>query len=191
MKTAEGRNIRYFNISQTDEAWGIVVPTIGYQFIPPHTPYPPKVHPESYVFNPKQGRILKEYQLVYISKGSGYFESQSCKRQKIEAGTMLLLFPNEWHTYEPEEKSGWYEYWVGFRGVHIDKRVENGFFTPPKILFLILDSALLFWVYMKILYGTQPKRRQAINRLFPVLCYIFLVLFIIRIEMIFLITHLL
>ena len=62
-------------------------------------------HPEKYNFKPQTGRILNEYQLVYITKGSGYFSSQSCKSQKINAGTMILLFPGEWHSYYPDRET--------------------------------------------------------------------------------------
>lgn len=85
--------LRYLTISATDEEWGIVVTTVGYQFIPPGCAYPLSRHPEKYNFKPQTGRILNEYQLVYITKGSGYFSSQSCKSQKINAGTMILLSP--------------------------------------------------------------------------------------------------
>ena len=85
--------LRYLTIGTTDEDWGIVVTTVGYQFIPPKGHYPLSRHPDNYDFKPQTGRILNEYQLVYITKGSGYFSSQSCKLQKINAGTMILLFP--------------------------------------------------------------------------------------------------
>lgn len=84
--------LRYLTISAIDEEWGIVVTTVGYQFIPPKGNYPLSKHPDNYNFKPQTGRILNEYQLVYITKGSGYFSSQSCKMQKINAGTMILLF---------------------------------------------------------------------------------------------------
>lgn len=45
----ESRNIKYFNISNTDEAWGAVVTTIGYQLIPPRSSYPRSQHPESHI----------------------------------------------------------------------------------------------------------------------------------------------
>ena len=158
MNTPESVNIRYFNISHTDEAWGIVVTTIGSQYIAPNTFYPPPKHPDSYIFSPIQGRILKEYQLVYISKGSGYFESTSCKRQKIEAGTMILLFPDEWHTYEPNKETGWFEHWVGFRGMHIDKRVENGFFTKKNPVYNLGFSSTIIGLYDDIInYAIKEK----------------------------------
>lgn len=75
---------------------GMMVTTVGYQSIPPHSIYPVRQqHPLTYSFNPEKGRILTEYQLVYISEGCGFFESQSFKRKKIKAGTMILLFPGE------------------------------------------------------------------------------------------------
>ncbi len=158
MKSLENRNIKYFNISNLDEAWGIVVTTVGHQLIPPNSLYPQSQHPKSHIFNPNNGRILKEYQLIYISKGGGYFESKSCKRQHIEAGTMILLFPNEWHTYEPDKNSGWFEYWVGFRGVHIDKRVQNGFFTPKSPIFHLGFSSTIISLYEDIVnYALEEK----------------------------------
>ena len=96
--------LRYLTISAIDEEWGIVVTTVGYQFIPPKGNYPLSKHPDNYNFKPQTGRILNEYQLVYITKGSGYFSSQSCKMQKINAGTMILLFPGEWHSYYPDSE---------------------------------------------------------------------------------------
>ena len=65
--------LRYLTISAIDEEWGIVVTTVGYQFIPPKGNYPLSKHPDNYNFKPQTGRILNEYQLVYIKKGSGYF----------------------------------------------------------------------------------------------------------------------
>ncbi|MDR3061559.1 MAG: AraC family transcriptional regulator, partial [Dysgonamonadaceae bacterium] len=150
MNTPENRNIKYFSISNNDEKWGIVVTTIGSQLIPPKSSYPSSQHPKSHIFNPEYGRILKEYALIYISKGGGYFESKSCKRQRIDAGTMILLFPNEWHTYEPDKNTGWFEYWVGFKGLHIDKRIENNFFTPKSPVFHLGFNSTIIGLYEDI-----------------------------------------
>ena len=143
--------LKYLTINELDEKWGIVVTTAGYQFIPPQTPYPLSVHPEHYAFKPQTGRILNEYQLVYITKGNGYFSSQSCPKKRIKAGTMILLFPGEWHSYHPDIDTGWDEYWVGFRGPHIDKRVENGFFSCKEPLHHIGISSGIVSLYEEIL----------------------------------------
>lgn len=158
MKTPESRIIKYFNITHNDEEWGIVVTTVGYQLIPPNSSYPRSQHPKSHIFSPKNGRVLKEYQLIYISKGSGYFESSSCKRQRIESGTAILLFPNEWHTYEPDKGTGWFEYWVGFRGAHIDKRVEKGFFSPQNPIYPLGFSSSIISQFEDIVnYADKEK----------------------------------
>lgn len=158
MKSAESRNIKYFSISDTDEAWGIVVTTVGYQPIPPNSSYPRSQHPKSHVFNPENGRVLKEYQLIYISEGKGWFESKSCKRREVKAGTIILLFPNEWHTYEPDKETGWFEYWVGFRGEHIDNRVKAGFFTLQNPVYYVGFNSSIITLYEDIAnYASQEK----------------------------------
>lgn len=151
--------LRYLTISSTDEDWGIVVTTVGYQFIPSKGRYPLSRHPDDYDFKPQSGRILNEYQLVYITKGSGYFSSQSCNTvQKISAGTMILLFPGEWHSYYPDNETGWDEYWVGFRGMHIDRRVEKLFFTIKEPLHRIGLSATIIGLYEDILkFASEEK----------------------------------
>lgn len=158
MEKTKSCNIKYFNISPNDEAWGIVLTTISFQLIPPQSTYPLSQHPKSHIFNPENGRVLKEYQLIYISKGRGFFESKSCKRVPVEAGTIILLFPDEWHTYEPDKSTGWFEYWVGFKGMHIDKRVENGFFTKKNPVFKIGFSSTVIGLYTDIIdYATEEK----------------------------------
>lgn len=140
-------HIQYLGSSPLDEKWGLTVTTVGYQRIPAHSTYPSaKQHPQGYVFNPQNGRTLSEYQLVYISEGSGFFESASCKKQKIKAGTMLLIFPDEWHTYYPEE-NGWYEHWVGFRGNMIENWIANKFFLKEKPVFEIGISSTIIGLY--------------------------------------------
>lgn len=151
MDTARGSSIKYLSISRNDEAWGLVVTTVGYQMNPPNGFYPQSHHPDSYMFDPHSGRILKEYQLIYISKGEGWFESRSCKRQRIKAGTMILLFPNEWHTYEPDKTTGWDEYWVGFRGYAIDAHVSKGFFSPRNPLFSLGFSQSIIGQYEEMM----------------------------------------
>ena len=158
MKESSADQLKYLSINSQDEDWGIVVTTVGYQFIPPEGQYPQSAHPESYNFKPQTGRILNEYQLVYIIKGNGYFSSQSVRKQRISAGTMILLFPGEWHSFYPDKQTGWDEYWVGFRGVHIDKRVEKRFFTKEEPLHSIGISATIVGLYQDILrFGSQEK----------------------------------
>ena len=148
----------YLTIGSNDEDWGIVVTTVGHQTIPPHSKYPPQQHPDSYYFAPEKGRILNEYQLVYITKGSGSFSSQSCKKkQRVTAGTVIMLFPEEWHSYQPDTEIGWSEYWVGFRGQHIDNRVIKGFFSKIEPVFNIGLSTQIVDFYEEIIRIAQQE----------------------------------
>jgi AraC-like DNA-binding protein len=154
----ENEQLRYLTISPSDEDWGIVVTTVGYQFIPPQSPYPLSPHPEKYNFSPHNKRTLNEYQLIYITKGSGYFSSQSVRQQKIREGSMLLLFPGEWHSYYPDSDTGWNEYWVGFRGPHIDRRIENHFFNKEDPVFQIGHSSTIIRLYEDVLHLAKKEK---------------------------------
>ena len=54
-------------------------------------------------------------------------------------------------SYYPDRETGWDEYWVGFRGIHIDKRVEKKFFTKEEPLHRIGLSATIVGLYEDIL----------------------------------------
>jgi len=129
MKNKRNQNVNYLTVNETDELWGLYTTTIGFQVISPNSDYPPKSHPSAYWFSPNTGRVLQEYILLYITEGEGSFESASCKLTKVVAGTILLLFPGEWHTYRPLKGKGWNEYWVGFNGSYMKQLTDNLFFS--------------------------------------------------------------
>ena len=79
--------------------------------------------------------------LLYIVSGQGEFRSASSPAAPVKAGTVVMLFPDEWHTYAPDPETGWEEWWVGFRGENIDRRVAEGFFSPKTPLLHIGHSA--------------------------------------------------
>jgi AraC-like DNA-binding protein len=120
---------KYLVANYEDELWGMFVTSIGFQTILPDTEYPPKWHPLSHWFKPANGRVLHEHQIIYIIKGEGIFQSASCKATKVFSGTIILLFPEEWHTYRPVKNTGWDVYWVGFNGKIIYNLLLNNFFS--------------------------------------------------------------
>lgn len=152
-------DLHYMPVSPRDEQWGITCTTAGHQTCPPDSSYPPAgVHPSSYVFSKSTGRILHEYQMVYIVEGGGWFESSHCHRTPISAGTMLLLFPGEWHNYAPDKKTGWKEYWIGFKGRYIDERVENGFFSPERPIVEIGKDIQVEELYLEVLREAEYEK---------------------------------
>lgn len=111
---------RYFE-NQNADHWGMSIKTCGHQVSLPHHKYPPAIgHPTDYMFNWKSGRTLKELHIVYIVTGSGTLETNNLSR-KVMPGDVLFLYPNQWHRYRPNPKTGWEEYWVGFDGAQVDK----------------------------------------------------------------------
>ena len=127
-----GIDFKYLLVNAKDKLFGLTVNTVGFQPIAPHMLYPSTEHPKNYYFKPGKGRVLSEYQFVYISKGKGYFSSETTKRRSITKGEVILLFPGQWHTYCPLKETGWNEYYIGFEGAIIDKIVSHGFITPEN-----------------------------------------------------------
>lgn len=124
-----GVDFKYLIVNEQDKHFGLWVNTVGFQSIQKGTKYPLTEHPSSYFFNAAKGRVLREYQLLYITKGEGYFESETTKRVKVEKGTLIMLYPGQWHTYSPNLSTGWNEYYIGFEGPIIDNLINNSFFT--------------------------------------------------------------
>ena len=135
---------RYIPVRQRDVQWGLYVTGAGCTFIPPGMEYPPQSHPELYQFRWDAGRTLPEYQVIYIARGQGVFESAPTGVQEIAPGTVILLFPGVWHRYRPRPETGWDEYWVSFNGQIIDRLVEHNFFSPSNaVLTTGLQNAVL------------------------------------------------
>ena len=152
-------NINYPVTSEEDELWGLTVTTVGYQKIAENESYPPKDHPLGYYFNVDKGRILNEYQLLYITDGNGVFtfgnSKQSCF---ITEGKMFFLMPGVWHTYKPLENSGWNEYWIGFKGKIIQNIVDEGFFINRAPVFNIGLNERIIDLYLKAIEIANEER---------------------------------
>lgn len=121
--------IKYIAQNERDAQWGLTICSTGYQKVQPFEEYPPMTHDSEYIFNPEKGRIISEYQLLYIVEGSGTLTTASAGKFNIKEGDVFFLFPGEWHTYSPDPETGWKEYWIGFKGINIDSRISAGFFS--------------------------------------------------------------
>ena len=131
----EHLNFKYLPIVEHDLDWGLTISCVGSQDIMPGESYPPAEHPLSHRFKPTKGRMLDEFQLIYCAKGAGTFHTETAGEMQVKAGDMMMLFPQERHTYHPDEKTGWKEYWIGFKGPNIEMRVRKGFFSTQHPLF--------------------------------------------------------
>jgi AraC-like DNA-binding protein len=127
-----GVEFKYLIVSDKDRKFGVNVNTVGFQSIQPNSPYPLTDHPSGYFFNAQKGRVLREYQFIYITKGRGVISFDSGIEIPISKGRLFVIFPGQWHSYHPSTETGWNEYYIGFEGPMIDSIVENSFISEEN-----------------------------------------------------------
>ena len=147
----------YLQPTEQDARGGLETTCVGRQKIDIEASYPPQIHPSEYLYNSEDGRVLGEYQLVYLVSGQGIFESSHCPVQRIQTGNLFMLFPDEWHSYRPLSETGWEEYWVGFKGKEMDDKVLNGFFSVYSPVFRLGLSDELVRLY-SLVFDLSQKR---------------------------------
>ncbi|SFW85184.1 AraC family transcriptional regulator [Chitinophaga sancti] len=150
-------HFQYLIADDSDHLWGNVITTVGHQHIAAQEAYPPANHPARYLLSPHKGRSIEEYQLVYIVKGSGSFQSGSLKEMAVKEGNILLLFPGEWHNYYPNKETGWEEYWIGFYGTNMQSRVRCGFFDRQQPVYDIGIQDEIIQLYRKAIETAQNE----------------------------------
>ncbi|MDB4582629.1 AraC family transcriptional regulator [Draconibacterium sp.] len=140
---------KYLTTSEEDIDWGIYLNVTGRAKITPKTLYPPKEHPSEYFFNWETGRILQEFQLNYVTEGYGIYENKHGKFQ-VKPGSIMLVFPNEWHRYRPIRTSGWTENYVGFSGRIAEELLKNQTFSPTQPVIYCGIKEEIIDTYLKI-----------------------------------------
>jgi len=149
---------RYITPLDKESLWNISVNTVGFEAIPAHSCYPTSGHPQGYNFDFKKGRVLQEFQLVYITKGEGLFSSRLKQKCPVREGSVLVLFPGEWHTYKPNETSGWESYWVGFNGSLAQKLLnDQSDYIANPVLSIGYDEEIVS-LYKKVLEISISER---------------------------------
>ena len=147
---------KYFNAEQLEELadtepnWGVSILNVGHNLHPAQKPYPDTNHPDSYYFDWEKGRVIQEFQLVYISSGTGIFETETIPPTIVEAGTAFLLFPNVWHRYKPSQETGWEEFWVGFGGHYAQYLMRQDCFKPDHPLIKIGFNSELLNIFIRL-----------------------------------------
>jgi len=148
---------RYLRVDPKSRRWGMYVTTCGRSTILPEDGYyPPVQHPQLYHFDWESGRVLDEYQMIYIPEGSGLFETKKQKIQ-IEGGNVILLTPGLWHRFRPNPKVGWREYWVGFAGPAYKPIFDGHFFSKPYV-FRTRPSAGILETFEALIEAAQENR---------------------------------
>jgi len=141
----------YTPFSREDEEWGLYLMDVGRSRIIPGDDYPVGAHPPDYVFNFSRGRVLQEYQVLYITEGEGEFDSESAGRLRVEPGSVLILFPGERHWYRPLKSTGWKEYWIGFNGAIADRLFSASYFNREEPVLNVGIHSRLNEIYDQVL----------------------------------------
>lgn len=106
---------KYTSVNEQDKAWQLYLNVAGKYCYLPHSEYPSTKHPSGYYFSWEKGRVLHEYQIIYITQGKGIFETKKTN-YIINAGSVIILRKGEWHRYRPLKEFGWTESYIGFDG---------------------------------------------------------------------------
>lgn len=152
--------IKYIAQTERDDEWGLTVCSVGYQKIMPNEEYPPMTHNLEYIFTPEKGRVINEYQLLYIAEGRGTLTTASAGRYSISEGDIFLIFPGEWHTYSPNPETGWKEYWIGFKGINIDSRVSAGFFSKHSPIYRVGYNDTLISLFKEAIQVAKKQEKH-------------------------------
>lgn len=114
--------------------WGLAVSAAGYTRVPPHVSYPPAAHPGDHALDWNHGRVIDALQVVLVSEGGGWLETDAMRRRRVEAGMVFLILPHAWHRYRPDPETGWTESWIEARGPVVENLLRKATFPPASAL---------------------------------------------------------
>jgi AraC-like DNA-binding protein len=142
---------RYLPITQRTMRWGLYLTGCGQVSVPAHGQHPPGGHPQLYCFQWDRGRVLPDYQAIYLIQGKGLFESAATGKRALAAGDVFLLFPGIWHRYRPLADSDWETLWIGFNGALVSTWVENRLLNPDSPVLQVGQKPELVDAYRRIM----------------------------------------
>lgn len=153
---------KYLTVGEEDQNWGLHLNVAGSSTISPGNKYPSTEHPTGYHFNWKDGRVLHEYQIIYITEGTGVYEN-IFGMFNVKKGSILFTYPGVWHRYQPLSKTGWTENYIGFSGNITKQLFKHPRFTSKRPVLQIGIKEELIDTYLKIfdlVEAEQPGYQQ-------------------------------
>jgi AraC-like DNA-binding protein len=149
--------VKYIHAGPLDKEWGLFITVAGFAQIAPAIVYPPNVHPSGYFFTWEKGRILQEYQINYITEGSGVFETIDSQYQVV-SGSILILRPGVWHRYKPDPNIGWNEHYIGFNGDFCKNLFNEGFFQQGKPVLYVGFQENLLKLFLEVIQLVKDEK---------------------------------
>lgn len=148
--------IKYLTTSSENIEWGIYLNSAGAVKVPPQSEYPLKSHPADYYFTWNQGRTLNEYQLIYITQGSGIFQNHNGVFP-VKEGSLLVIHPNGWHRYRPDIQTGWTENYIGFNGKVAGTFMKHQLFSASQPVLQVGEREELADIFFNIFELTEKE----------------------------------
>jgi len=148
---------KYLIVGQESKDWGLYLNVAGRSCIQPNMNYPLTNHPSGYYFNFDKGRTLNEYQLIYITEGSGIYETTN-NTFKVTPGTMLIVRKGQWHRYKPDYTTGWTENYIGFDGTIADHFLLQRSVTQQNLSIQIGKHEELIDIYHQIFKLSKDEK---------------------------------
>lgn len=149
--------VKYIHAGPLDKEWGLYLTVAGFAQIPAGILYPPNVHPSGYFFSWEKGRILQEYQINYITEGSGIFETAE-GQFPVVSGSILIVRPGVWHRYRPDQTTGWNEHYIGFNGEFCKSLFNEGFFQQGKPVLYVGFQENLLKLFLEVIQLVKDEK---------------------------------
>ena len=133
------KKFRLFPVSPLQEKWGLFITDCGYETIEPgYKVYPPLNTPEDHLFTWKDGRSHRDFYILFIAKGRGYYQYMKGKKHVLTPGSAVLICPGVQHRHRPDPKKGWEMLSIGFNG-HVAEQMVKDFFEADDLIFDLPD----------------------------------------------------
>ncbi|MDD2764337.1 MAG: AraC family transcriptional regulator [Opitutaceae bacterium] len=146
----------YLPVSRQNVEWGLYLTAVGTESVPPHyKTYPYATHPSMYYFTWKDGRVLPEYQILYLTRGRMLFESTATPARTIDAGHVIIVCPGMWHRYRPDPATGWEKYWLSANGEDLYRLVKRHILSSQHCILQTGLSDKIRRTYLQILRHVQ------------------------------------
>jgi len=150
----------YLPISNAAIEWGLYVTGAGQVTTQPGQPYPPAVHPGPYDFRWQSGRTLPEFQVVLVSQGQGQFETTETGSVHVADESLIFLFPDVWHRYQPDPQTGWTERWLSFNGELAHSFMDRGPIQPESAVHSLRDPQNVSAAFDRLLTSIHANPGQ-------------------------------
>ena len=86
---------------------------------------------------------------------------------------MLVIFPGQWHSYQPNPETGWTEYYIGFEGTIIDNIVTSGFLSKDNQILEVGFNEELVSLFSRAIEVAETDRISAQQYLAGIVMHMF------------------